>query len=117
MSVGLRGKGRFVPVLGIALFVLAAVLTVKDTAYRTESNVPRKPRTIPVTLLCLLLIPLLSTAIIVVLYSMDLLELPVDDIWDGILTNVGYNVTAGALLIFLVAIFEKVLGLLRPDTR
>ena len=62
-------------------------------------------------MLCLLLIPLLSTAIIVVLYSMDLLELPVDDIWDGILTNVGYNVTAGALLIFLVAIFEKVLGL------
>ncbi len=56
--------------------------------------------------LVIALTALVIIAAIPALFALNFIPLPVNAIWDKILRNMGYSITAGALLILIVAIFD-----------
>ena len=66
-----------------------------------------KSRLLRVTVLCFLLLLLMAMAIVSALFSMNVLKLPAYEELDKFLTNVGYGVIAGTILVLLVAIIER----------
>ena len=57
--------------------------------------------------LSLLGVPLLAVAVLTTCIAFNLITLPIPEHWLIITKNVGYNIFAGSVLIFLVAIFNR----------
>lgn len=66
--------------------------------------------------LSLLFLSLLAVCVFTMAISFKLVKIPLSDQWLVILTNVGYSIFAGSLLIFMVAIFNQLRAILKPDS-
>ena len=73
-------------------------------------------RALAVAGLSLLLFALLTICVFTMSISFNLVKVPLSEQWLVILTNVGYSIFAGSLLIFMVAIFNQLRAIVKPGS-